>query len=199
MGYLYKLRLLSENAMDSDSIRYTDAINEVSITGIFHKIFGKTSKTKTIDDLEEKEATIVTANFKKAYDGWYPTITVRITSRTPKEFCDSLATLIYSKYHKVPNFMIFTAAEFNKEYNLTKNPKCDDNGSTKDLYFVAIDPSVIPNNKVAEFKYDLSARYFTDIVDNAVRIEMYSHKGYKPKPYIDMDNIAAAQKYLDSQ
>ena len=89
MGYLYKLRLLSENAMDSDSIRYTDAINEVSITGIFHKIFGKTSKTKTIDDLEEKEATIVTANFKKAYDGWYPTITVRITSRTPKEFCDS--------------------------------------------------------------------------------------------------------------
>ena len=195
MTDLSTLRLFSESMLVSYGIIGTP-ITEAGIGSLIKKIIGK-------DDVppEPINVNIMKTDYKKAYDNWWFTWSLQCT-HPPKDTCAQIAALIKKKWKCNPTqFMVISAAEFNKEYNLKYNAcgKDEPKEVYDQLYYICCSHDFLNSRNIAAFKEYMGVRYFTDIVDNRIRIEMYDNKNYKPKSYINMDNIAAAQQYLDSQ
>ena len=133
-------------------------------------------------------------NFKKAYENWY--ITVAYDSNMTKDSDDIKVYRAYmiAMYDFEPDIMICSIKDFIREYNVPRG-ECT-YGDDPNITFVMYS---FPEEHGPVLKETYGGRYFTDIVDNQVRMILYKHsKTYKIKPYVNMDNIIATQRYLDS-
>ena len=173
---------------DISKTQYLPITESFSLKDLFK--FGK----KDDKEIVYPDPKIVSTNFKEAYDGWY--LSWMIKKDDIDDMNKAIIKTCMKHFKRPPNgIMIVPCNDFVREYNLTKTK----NNFPSDECYVIMNTDIIPSRMLADAKQAWGARYFTDVVDNAVRIEMYDHPNYKPKPYIDMDNIAAAQKYLDNQ
>ena len=136
---------------------------------------------------------IVKFNYQKAYQEWY--ITSVVNNKTEAEEAAKLTCAFAKVYFNtdIHEVMIAKVSDFMKEYNIRKDATRYD----ANQYFIAVPCDAFGDN-ISNVKDQLNGRYFTDIVDNAVRIMMDRDKNYKPKSYIDMGNIEASRKFLDN-
>lgn len=134
-------------------------------------------------------------NFRKAYDDWaFTYIYEEYTDDIIDTYKYIYATSMISNNRPPKYIMVCTGKDFNREYGLKSDAKYDDKN-----FFVCAPLDIVPDRLIGAYKSKESVRYFTDVVDNAVRQEMYENKSYKPKDYISMENIAAAHKYLTGE
>ena len=136
---------------------------------------------------------IVKFNYQKAYQEWY--ITSVVNNKTEAEEAAKLTCAFAKVYFNtdIHEVMIAKVSDFMKEYNIRKDATRYD----ANQYLIAVPCDAFGDN-ISNVKDQLNGRYFTDIVDNAVRIMMDRDKNYKPKSYIDMGNIEASRKFLDN-
>jgi len=140
------------------------------------------------------KAKITAADCKKAYTNWY--LTWLIEKDESEDVANMLNKIFMNNFNRVPNsYMVLDCSRFNTEYSI---PKKMSNYTDNDLVFLMCSYDHIPSKNIAGTKSQLNCRYFTDVVDNQVRIVMDKNPSYKPKDYISMDNINAARKYLNS-
>lgn len=190
---------------DLRAIANGEIINEAfTIKGLINR-FKSNSKPKPkeeVDPPKPVKANVVATNFKRAYDEWMFTMLVRCpknTGDTPETICSEAATNINHGHGRYPKtFMFFSVKDFNKEYDLKDNAR-DEGDKDADIYMMCFDYHFLQDNEISRYKSMWNCRFFNDVVDNSVRMEMDSRKEYKPKSYIDMGNIEAARKYLEKQ
>ena len=188
----------SEDELDDDD--FDDSLLEAFSLTKVKNIFGKGKKDDSkIAELEEvaKNAKIQYAPFdyKKAYMKWYMTCPLETEADA-----DDRARFVYAlcKVYYQSNIKLMKCkfGDVRKHYNIDPRASAYDDS----VYLIAFDMDDLhPNVDVVQLKTIIHARYFTDIIDNMVRVNMDNNPKYRPKDYISMDNIIAARKYLASQ
>lgn len=187
-----------EDELDDDD--FDDSLLEAFSLSKVRQAFNKNNK----EDPREAEfqelrhsikAQIISFDFKKAYIEWYIACPM-----LDKENAEGYARTItaWSKvyFNRVPKIMMCKFKDIMRHYNLDSSVGAYED----DAYMLAFNPDDIDRNAdVARMKAFVGGRYFTDIIDNMVRINMDNDPKYKPKDYIMMDNIEAARKFLASQ
>lgn len=168
------------------------------IIGFIKKTFNiKTEKDKQEifeNELKTIAPKIVKFDFKKAYDDWYLTC---FSKNYDNAMHNAKVFAAFAKAYfdrDVGNIMVCKVSEYLREYGFDKKYcRYDSNG-----YFVAVSLDAFGNSSA--YAKDVSGgRYFTDIVNNQVNIMLNATNGhYKPKSYINMDDVEAIRKYLSN-
>ena len=103
-------------------------------------------------------------NIDQAYDGWFYTILG--CGGDPKEWMHEYQKLLdYEKIGQVHQWYKTTGKVLNDKWDLTGNERFKD-----DLSILMFDYKGMNIGKLAIFKLKMCDRWFTDIIDNSVRI-----------------------------
>ena len=187
-----------EDELDDDD--FDDSLLEAFSLSKVKNIFGKGKKDDSkIAELEEltKNAKIQYAPFdyKKAYLKWFMScpLETEADAEDRARFVYALCKVYYQSDIKL---MKCKFGDVRKHYKIDPRASAYDD----DVYLISFDTDDLNRNvDIVQLKTIIHARYFTDIIDNMVRINMDNDPKYKPKDYIMMDNIEAARKFLASQ
>lgn len=188
----------SDDELDDDD--FDDSLLEAFSLSKVRQAFNKSNKEDP-REAEFKElrhtikAQIIPFDFKKAYMEWYIACPME-DKDSAEEYAQTITAWSKVYYNKIPKIMMCKFKDIMRHYNL--DPRA---GTYEDdAYVLAFNPDDVDRNTdVAQIKAYVGGRYFTDIIDNMVRINMDNDPKYKPKDYIMMDNIEAARKFLASR
>ena len=188
----------SEDELDDDD--FDDSLLEAFSLSKVKNIFGKGKKNDSkIAELEEVAKNVkiqyVPFDYKKAYMKWFMTCSLETEADA-----DDRARFVYALckvyYYSDIRLMKCKFSDVRKHYNIDPRASAYDDSA----WLIAFDMDDLNNNvDIVQLKTIIHARYFTDIIDNMVRINMDNNPKYRPKDYISMDNIEAARKFLASQ
>lgn len=190
---------------DDDDVYYYDDEEDVEEDefddSILDEGLGKLFKSKSDKNEEAFQEYLSSANltfskfdFNKAYKDWYPTGIYTEKMEDTKEFAKKLYAYGMVQYGKAATkYMIGTFGEARKHYGLDKRA-CRYEDTDIILAFNLDDFGKMTGESAKNLLG--GGRFFTDIIDNAVRINMDNDPKYKPKAYVDMKNIDAARQYL---
>lgn len=196
-----------EDEVDEDE--FDDSILDEGLGDIF-----KSKETKTREAfqkyLRSANVTFTKFDFDKAYKNWYLTgVYITDSQNDIKTFAKELYAYGMVRCKKAPTkFMLGTFGEARKHYGLDKRAcRYEDDeimlAFPYDAFGTAITQTEVKSIVAGgyfptsvEFTTDTNGRFFTDIIDNSVRINMDYDPKYKPKAYVDMRNIEAVRQYI---